>query len=64
MYLFIFIRNAIQEKLTSTKNKQYQLQTELNIKNYQLEKANEKVEETLEELNTMKRDHSEEKEVS
>lgn len=60
----IFNRSAIQEKLTSAKNKQYQLQTELNIKNYQIEKANEKVQETLDELNRLKRDHSEEKEVS
>lgn len=64
LYVFVFNRSAIQEKLTSAKNKQYQLQTELNIKNYQIEKANEKVQETVEELNRAKRDHSEEKEVS
>lgn len=60
----LFNRNVLQEKLTSAKNKQYQLQTELNIKNFEIEKANEKVEETLGELNKAQRDHAEDKEVS
>ncbi|GFW85473.1 uncharacterized protein TNCV_145181 [Trichonephila clavipes] len=57
------LKNILQEELRCNKKKQYELQTELNNRDYLVEKANGKTEELLEQLKKVQEEHAEEKEA-
>ncbi|GFU02969.1 uncharacterized protein NPIL_451891 [Nephila pilipes] len=56
-------KNILQEELRCSKKKQYELQTELNNRDYLVEKANGKAEELLAQLKKIQEEHTEEKEA-
>ncbi|KAG8196584.1 hypothetical protein JTE90_014145 [Oedothorax gibbosus] len=56
-------KGSIQEEVRSCKNKQYQLQTELNYNSFLVEKANGKTEELVAQLEKAKANFAEEKEA-